>query len=128
MRKIETLKFWGAVGLLMGAIGFSTYCYAVNNRICRTLPGTGCSTIGTAACQENNGQMPSGCTSCSGTSALLSKVCVFSEGNDCTSLGPIPCGTTYYTGFCIQATNGNWFCYQHPVMNQTCPGSLVACE
>ncbi|MDR2440594.1 MAG: hypothetical protein LBE12_14625 [Planctomycetaceae bacterium] len=125
---MKVLQFIIVATFLLGTLGFFGVTIAVNNQICRSLPGTGCSTVGTAACQENNGQMPSGCTSCSGTSALLVKVCVSSEGNDCTPLGPIPCGTTYYSGFCVQAPNGNWYCNQYVVPNQSCPGSLYACE
>jgi hypothetical protein len=125
---MKVLQLIIATTFLLGTLGFVGFTIAVNNQRCRSLPGTGgCSTIGTVACQENNGQMP-GCNSCSNVAPILVEVCVSSEGNDCTALGPIPCGTTYYSGFCEQAPNGNWYCNQYPIYGQSCPGSLAACE
>ncbi|MDR0605139.1 MAG: hypothetical protein LBG80_12625 [Bacteroidales bacterium] len=109
MRKIETLKFWGAVSLLIVAIGFSSYCFAVNNQKCvaRRPASPTCRSAGDAAC----GGLPdascvgSQCSFCDSTNTLPSYFCAVIEGSNCTVESLQSCGTSNYTqGICMRVT------------------------
>jgi len=112
-----------------GLVWSQTVVVEVSNSKCRTLadPAAGCFGIGTTACQENDGPSPgtAGCVSCGATSAIPTKVCVYSEGEHCVKSGNAQCGTAFYSGSCEEASGGVWYCDMALKPNEQCPSDAV---